>query len=113
MSLIGNLEGAGPGNLCIRLHVGIVVGDEVAVEVIRKVRRGDLVAHRDRTGDAFSDGSRNYRQLCVRTREDDLECGNLPLLKYSMYFASSWRVFQPCCLQFWHVSMTKITSSPF
>ena len=38
----------------------VVVGDEVTVEVIGEVRLGDCVAHRDCTGDAINDGSRDY-----------------------------------------------------
>jgi hypothetical protein len=57
VSLVGDFKGAGARNLLVDVRVGRSVGDEVTVEIVREVRLGDLVTHRDRIGDTFNDGS--------------------------------------------------------
>lgn len=134
MSLVGDFECARPGDLVEEISVFILLGDQIAVQVVVQVRLWDLVPHSDCVWDLLHDGAGHW---C--TQQEELQgCRpkgtywsgrpgrraplaraaghaadpprDLPLLKYSWYLAWSCRVFQWWSLQFWHTSITKTFS---
>ena len=61
-AFVGDLEGSGAGYLVEDRPVGLVlVGNQVAVQVVGEVRLGDLVAQHGGAGDPLADGRRHCK----------------------------------------------------